>query len=302
MENHPPTDEVVTRGGVTYRIHRLTEVSQILPRLEKHRVFSAYALCQLEPERFPHTRWYLAQGGSDEALVMHGTGSLRGPVLGLGGDLFCLGDPAALDVILSLHPGPRYVRLWAQVKHGPTLRRHYLLRTGRPVLLFPNRSEVEVGPIEPRVKRLTGADIREINRLFRCESIGFYRAAFIDRGRWYGYFEDEHLVAVSSFETVSPTYGVALGGRALTHPKYRGRHYIRNLMYARKHGEASRPYPLRVDTVDPANQSMMRHRSRLGLGPPVGESLETTAFRRDPVGLVSLIRRFLARRQATNSA
>ena len=76
MENDPPPVEVVRKDGVTYRIRRLTEVSQILPRLEKDRVFAAYAICQLEPERFPHTRWYAADGGSGEALVMSGTGEV----------------------------------------------------------------------------------------------------------------------------------------------------------------------------------------------------------------------------------
>ncbi len=222
-------------------------------------------------------------------------------MLGFGADLFCMGDPAALEVILSLHPGPRYVRLWAQVKHGPILKRHFHLVHDSPVLLIRSSSGAEVGPIEPPVRRLTGADIREINRLFRCEGVGLYRAAFIDRGLWYGYFEDGLLVAVSSYETVSPTYGVALGGRALTHPNYRGRHYIRDLLYASKHRGASQLYRLRVDTVDPANQAMMRRRSRLGRSPPVGQGLEGTAYRRDPVGLASLIRRFFARRRARRS-
>ena len=88
MESDPPPAEVVSNDGVTYRIRRLTEVSQILPLLEKDRVFCALALCYLEPERFPQTRWFRAEGGSEEALVMRGTGSLRGPLLGFGADLF----------------------------------------------------------------------------------------------------------------------------------------------------------------------------------------------------------------------
>ena len=83
MENAPPPAEVVRKDGITYRIRRLTEVSQILPRLEQGRVFAVYAICQLEPERFPHTRWYVAEGDGGEALVMHGTGSLRGSLYGL---------------------------------------------------------------------------------------------------------------------------------------------------------------------------------------------------------------------------
>ncbi len=137
MENDPPPAEVVTKDGVTYRIRRLTEVSQILPRLEKDRAFCAYAICQLEPERFPHTRWYVAEGEGGEALVMHATGSLRGSLYGFGADLFCVGHAQALDAIVSLHPGPRYVsRLWAQVEHGPILKRHYFVLRGSPLLFL----------------------------------------------------------------------------------------------------------------------------------------------------------------------
>ena len=306
MENDPPPTEVVSKDGVTYRIWRLTEVSQILPRLEKDRAFCAYAICQLEPERFPHTRWYVAEGEGGEALVMHATGSLRGSLYGFGADLFCMGESAALDAMLSLHPGQRYLsRLWAQVEHGPVLKRHLRLVEDGPKLLIRDRSE-EVGAIDPPAVRLTGADIGEINRLFRSGggSLGLYRRELIDRGHWYGWVEDGRLVAFLSYETVSSSCGIAIHGRGLTHPEYRGRHYIRDLLATARGRDSSAKYPMRVFTVDPANAAMMRRRSRPRPGlitEDVGEVLETRAYRRDPVGLVSLIRRVLARRKARKS-
>ena len=122
-------------------------------------------------------------------------------------------------------------RLWAQVDHGPILKRHFSLVEDSAKLLVRD-DRVDDGPVEQPVRRLTGADIGEINRLYRAcgGSLGLYRRKLIDRGFWYGLFEDGQLVTITSFEAVSPTYGVTLQGRSLTHPKYRGRHYIRDML------------------------------------------------------------------------
>ena len=303
MANDAPPLEVVSKDGVTYRIRRLTEVSQILPRLEKDRVFCAYAICQLEPGRFPHTRWYVAEGEGDEALVMHGTGSLRRSLYGFGADLFCMGDLASLDAILSLHPGPRYKsRLWAQVEHGPILKRHFRLVEDGPKLLMQEYRE-EVGAIDPAIVRLTGVDIGKINRLFRAVggSLGLYRRELIDRGHWYGWVEDGRLVAVTSHETVSPSHGIAIYGRGLTPPEYRGRHHIRDQLSIALKRDTSAKYPMRLSTVDPANAAMMRRVIRTRPLRDTEEAvqvLESRAYRRGVVGLASFIRRVLARRRA----
>ena len=300
MENDPPPAEAVPKNGVTYFIRHLTEVAQILPRLEKDRLFCVYAICQLEPERFPHTRWYVAEGEAGEALVMHGTGSLRSSLYGYGADLFCMGDPGALDVVLSLHPGPRYVsRLWAQVEHGPILRRRFRLVDDYPMALNRSGSEEE-GPVEPPVQRLTGDDIGEVNRLYRAcgGSLGRYRRELIERGLWYGIYEDGHIVALNSADANSPTHGMLLHGRTLVHPKYRGRHYLDLLRTARLR-DTSKTYPLHVGTQDTRNEGVQRVLARRGkISTGVGQVLETRAYRRDPVGLASLIRRVLARRRA----
>ena len=163
---------------------------------------------------------------------------------------------------------------------------------------------VEEGPIEPPVQRLTGADIGEINRLYRAcgGSLGRYRRERIDRGHWYGIYEDGHLVALSSLDAASPSHGVALAGRVLVHPKYRGRHYI-DLVHIARRRDRSKTYALGVSTLDTRNKAIQRVRERRGdriAG--VGHVLESRAYRRDPVGLASLIRRVLARRRAQRSA
>ncbi|MFQ5880006.1 MAG: hypothetical protein ACE5IZ_07545, partial [Dehalococcoidia bacterium] len=140
-------DKVTTKDGRTYYIERLTDPAVILSLLEPKRAYAAYAICQLEPERFPYTRWYLAKGDAGEALVMHSLGSLESNLWGYGAGLFCMGDPAALDALLSLHPGPRFVQAKAQMEHLTVLKRHFRLRSEEPVMLHL-RTIANVRPVE----------------------------------------------------------------------------------------------------------------------------------------------------------
>ncbi|MFQ5879501.1 MAG: hypothetical protein ACE5IZ_04945, partial [Dehalococcoidia bacterium] len=285
-------ERVRTKDGHTFAVKRLTDPAEIFPYLGRNRAYCAYALCQLEPHRFPYTRWYLAQGDTGEVLVMHATGSLRGAFLGFGADLFSMGDPAALHAILCLHPGPRFVRVWAQVEHVSVLKRHFYLFRGDTPVVLRCRTAATFRPIGGPARRLTGADIDEINRLFRAAgSIGLYRRRFIDSGVWHGVFEDGRLVSVEGTQALSPTYGVAVVGPTLTHPKFRGRGYAMMTQSASSR-EVLEKCSLVMATVDPANTPA------LAVNNAAGDGLHTTGFRRDVVGLASLLRRLLAHRRA----
>ncbi len=149
-------------------------------------------------------------------------------------------------------------------------------------------------------RRLSGADIGEINRLRRAAGyFGLFRGELINRGLWFGLFEDGHLVALAGTEVMSPTYGISLGGRTLVHPNYRGRRYA-DLVATAARSEADRRIRIQVATIDPENTPAPQRRRRLSEA--AGQVLDTSALRRDPVGLASLIRRVLARRRARNGA
>ncbi|MFQ5880003.1 MAG: GNAT family N-acetyltransferase, partial [Dehalococcoidia bacterium] len=127
-------------------------------------------------------------------------------------------------------------------------------------------------------------------------SIGLYRRQFIDAGVWYGVFEDGRLVSISGTQAISPAGGVAYLGPTFTHPEYRGRGYAAVARTARNR-EVLEQCSLAVGTVDAANTSSLR--GLLAMGDlPCGHVLETRAYRRDMIGLASLLRRFLARRRA----
>jgi RimJ/RimL family protein N-acetyltransferase len=292
------SEVVESAQGVTY-IPRLTEVSEILPRLEVDRIYSAYAICQLEPDRFPYTCWYRAEGDTGEALVMHSLGSMESNLWGYGAGVFCKGDPSALDVLLSLHPGPRFVQLKAQMEHLPVLKKHFRLRSEKPNVLKFRTTAVDVeakGGIRP----LNGDDIGAINRLYRSGKflrLRGYRRQLVERGGWYGLFEDGRLVSLSGSQAFSPTYGVAFGGYRFTHPAYRNQGLATAVVNARDWNLFEK-CSLHVAATDPANGPSMRVSEKLG-AEFVGHVIDTPAFRRDLLGLKSLVRRIQARRQAS---
>ncbi len=224
-----------------------------------------------------------------------------------------LGNPAALNGTLSMHPGPRYVsRLWAQVNHGPVLRRCFFLLRDSPYQVSARTDggrNPDLGPDDNPARRLTSADIGEINRLRRAAgSFGILRGKLIDRSPWYGVFEDGHLVALYGGDILYPTYGVRVGGRTMVHPKYRGRRYADLPEYANRRNQSDdNVYSVRVNTMDPLNSTVVQRRRRREAEGKSSkrlamEVLATSAYRRDPVGLASLIRRVLARRRAPKSA
>ncbi len=192
------------------------------------------------------------------------------------------------------------------------LKRHFILLRDSPIQVVARTgggSNPDLGPDNNPARRLTSADIGEINRLRRTAgSFGILRGKLIDRGSWYGLFEDGRLVALIGGGIGSPTYGVRVGGRSIVDPKYRGRRYADLPSYAQRRDRSDdHVYSVVVNTVDPLNPAAIQRRrrretERQGRLRRAMEVLATSAFRRDPVGLTSLIQRVLARRRAKRSA
>jgi hypothetical protein len=182
------------------------------------------------------------------------------------------------------------------MEHMPVVKKYFRLRTERPRVL-----DIKTGKgapaIDSSMRRLSGADIGKINRLYRTQGPGKwlrgYRRELVDRGYWYGYFEDGRLVSVTGTQAFSPTYGVDFGGYTLTHPKYRNRGYATLLRNVRLH-KTLESCPLVVNTIDRENKASWRFTEKIGTE-FLRDVIDTPAFRRDPLGLTSLLKRIEAR-------
>ena len=290
------TDTVYERsapaaGGLPlFRVRETRDRRALEAAMSEDRAYAAYALGHLDPELGRGARFWLAEGESGAGYVMHGTAMGRTLVAG--------GDPAAVDAILSLHPGPRwsYVSTCAPA-HVAVLQRSHALSDALHMTRMSTTHATFTAADGP-ARRLRGREIRALNALYaRDGHPSHYSASHIERGVYYGAFDGERLVAAAGTHVVSPQQSIAVVGNVFTHPAYRGRGLgtrVTSLVTAEL---LDRGCALVTLTVDPANAPAVRAYARLGYeaGPAV---VEARARRRDPIGLGPWLRRRAAQRRA----
>jgi RimJ/RimL family protein N-acetyltransferase len=280
-------DKAAAKQRAKYVVERLADPEAIRPLLIGQRAYSAYALAHLEPRLFSRSEWWHARGPQDRALVVHSRS-------GLGPALVALGDPQALDVLLRLHPGPRLTFATFQLDHLAVAQRHFILSRQGPSLRM-SVSAPSFRPADGLARRLHRADARAVNALQRSEGFGFYSAAVLDEGVYYGVYVDQRLVAMAGTHAVAPSQGLALVGNVMTHPRYRGQGYgsIATSAVTAELLETCRDVLL---TVDAKNEAAVRLYERLGYREEC-RLIESGARRKDMIGLASLVRRWQARRR-----
>jgi ribosomal protein S18 acetylase RimI-like enzyme len=269
-------------------VSQLRNRDEIRTLLETRRPYTAYALGQLDPVLFRLTDWWIARGSGRDALMLHSRG-------GLGNATFALGESGALEALLMTHPGPRQTFLTCEVHHVETVARYFDLehrQTMIRMLVTPDEF-VETGE-EIAVRRLTGADARAINSLYRADGVpSYYSPRQIDESVYFGAEREGRLVAIAGTHVISPASGIAVVGNVYTHPNYRGRH----LAQATTRAVTSRLLRTCRDvvlSVDPTNSPAVRAYERLGYR-EVARLVEGAAVRRDASGVASSIRRIAAR-------
>jgi RimJ/RimL family protein N-acetyltransferase len=272
------------RAETEYLVRPLRDKSEIRSLLEPHRAYAAYAIGQLQPRLFQRSSWWVSRGAGGEALLLHSAG-------GLGNALFALGTVDALDAALGLHPGPRYTFLTCELHHLDTVRKHFSLPDHGAVLRMQVARET-FRDAAGEARRLSGRDVREINRLYRADGTpAFYTAQNIDDAVYYGAFEGGRLVGVAGTHVISYPESIAVAGNVFVHPRYRGRGLSRLVTGAvtRELLNGCREVVL---SVDPENVAAVRSYERLGYR-EVGKLIEGAATRHD-VGIVAFLRRRIA--------
>jgi RimJ/RimL family protein N-acetyltransferase len=270
-----------------YVVERLADPEAVRPLLEGQRTYAAYALAHLEPRLFSRSEWWHARGPQGQALVVHSRS-------GLGPALVALGDPQALDALLRLHPGPRITFATFQLDHLAVAQRHFVLSRPGPSL----RMSVSVESFQPvagPAQRLRRGDIGAVNALQRSEGFGFYPAAVLREGVYYGVYASQELVAMAGTHVVAPSQGLALVGNIMTHPRYRGQGYG-TVATSAVTAELLKTCPNVLLTVDARNEIAIRLYERLGYQEEC-RLIESGARRKDMIGLVALVRRWQARRR-----
>ena len=280
----------VSREGeaarAVFTVERLRDPDPIRAMLDSERAYSAYALAQLDPASFPDSEWVLARGPAGrQALLVHSRG-------GLGAALFTIGDPAALDAALSLHPGPRFSFGTLRLEHKRTAEKYFVMT--RPQIM--QRMEITADdfretPGEPQ--RLTGADVGTVNRLYSMEAgPTAYREQHLDRAVYYGVFIGDELVSIAGTHAVSAAERTAVVGNVFTHPRRRGIG-LATIATSAVTKDLLGFCDLVALTVEVQNTPAVRIYEKLGYR-AVCNLHETPLIRKAPIGVMSFARRAVA--------
>ena len=268
-----------------YEVSRLEDRRRIRELLEPERAYSAYALAQLDPRLFPLNEWYLSSGPSGEALLVHSFS-------GLGRALFATGDAQALDAVLSLHPGPRFAFGSMKAEHKPVLEKYFVLTRPQSMLRMSVTSR-SFSPAAGEAFRLEPPDVPAVNRLYSAEGgPTAYKTAHMEEGVYYGVRVDGGLVAIAGTHVVSPVERIAVVGNVFTHPRYRGRG-LATIATSAVTAELLRACDPVVLTVEERNLPAVALYTKLGYRTEC-HLHETPLIRKEPLGIVSAVRRGIA--------
>ena len=181
--------------------------------LERERVWSAYALADLDPPHAAHAHWLAGQ----DAVVLSFSG-FDPPVL------FAAGDPEAASHLLAEIPAGRYM-FTLMAAHRALVEQRVQESHETIMWRMVLRPEAFNASLAGGAQALSGDDLPQILTLFGDHADrpdAFDPGQLADRaffGVWYG----RQLVAVAGTHAVSAQRGVAAVGNVFTHPGHRGR-------------------------------------------------------------------------------
>ena len=278
-----PNDREAARA--CYSVDQLTDRETIRALLVPEGTYAAYAQAQLAPSLFPRSEWWSASDSAGRALVLHSRG-------GLGPALLTIGDAAALNVLLSLHPGPRTCFASFRPEHLEVVQRHFLL-TRRELMVRMSVTRETFRPVEGEAARLRGRNIGLINRLYSAEGgPAAYSSRHIEEEVYYGVIVEGRLVSIAGTHVDSPAERVAVVGNVFTHPRYRGTG-LATITTSAVTEALLEHCDLAALTVEVSNAPALAVYAKLGYRQQC-TLYETSAVRKDPLGLASGLRRLAA--------
>jgi ribosomal protein S18 acetylase RimI-like enzyme len=188
--------------------------------LEQDRLFSAYAICDLDDREFGRTRCGIATAGDEVVAVgVEYTGPAPQP-------LFLLGRNDGIAAILRdvIRPRAAYVAVASQ--NLEAVGQAYRLDPGPPMI----RMHVDRATFRPwpaAVERLLPVEVGELNRLYQLGFAAWLPASAVAEGVYFGIRAGGRLVAAAGTHVVSREGAIGVVGNVMTHGDYRNRGFAK---------------------------------------------------------------------------
>jgi len=188
--------------------------------LGRDRLFSAYAMCDLDEREFPRTRWGVAlDHGRPTAVVLEYLGLSPQP-------LFAMGEIQGLTAILRDVIKPRAAYLAGDADSLVAAEPLYKVEAGPPMVrMWVDRSTFRPAP--GAATRLVPSDIGELNRLYDLGLTSWLPAESVAHGAYYGIRAGGRLVAAAGTHVISRDMRLAAVGNVMTNRDHRNRGYAK---------------------------------------------------------------------------
>jgi len=188
--------------------------------LNTDRLYAAYALGDLEADLFPQCRWWLAERGTEWGLVLHFGGLDPHAAI-------CLGDPAAVGMLLVEAPLPDQVHLICRPEHLDYARETWLLPAPNYVARMVLAPERFRAALADRVVRLSMEHLDSLRALYAVDpaAADAFAPYQLAGGVFFGVEADNQLVSAAGTHLVALAEGIGAIGNIFTHPAHRRHGY-----------------------------------------------------------------------------
>jgi GNAT superfamily N-acetyltransferase len=203
---------------MTLSVKKVDDKGDIYRFLEQDRLYSAYAIGDLEPSLFGQCEWYAAlRNGRMTSLCLRFKGLHSHPIFTMG---------AAEDLIPILDGVLRPERAYfaSRPDHLSVLMKFYSFQRVEEMFRMVLDTEGFV-PVDGPVVRLGPRHVHQLQELYRWGGDVAFASYQVEQGVFYGVETDHKLVATAGTHLVSRAYRLGIVGNVFTHPDYRRHGY-----------------------------------------------------------------------------
>ncbi len=188
--------------------------------LERHRLFAAYALCDLDEREFGRTRWAVAMAGSHLIAVgMEYTGPTPQ-------SMFVLGHNDGIAAILRDVLRPRVAYISAATVALPAIASSYRVEPG-PAMIRMCVDRASFRPHPAAVERLLPVEVGELNRLYGLGFGAWLPPDTVADGVYFGIRSGGRLIAAAGTHVISREARLGVVGNVMTHAEHRNRGFAK---------------------------------------------------------------------------
>lgn len=184
--------------------------------MERDRIFSAYAVCDLDEREFGRAKWAVAMSGNH--LVAVGM-EYQGPT---PQSMFVLGHNDGIAAILRDVLRPRAAYIAAAPVAIPAVAQSYRVEPG-PQMIRMRVDRASFRPFPAPVERLLPVEVGELNRLYQLGFAAWLPSGAVAEGVYFGVRSGGRLVAAAGTHVISREARMGVVGNVMTHTEYRNR-------------------------------------------------------------------------------